>query len=390
MEILLILIYVAICIVIFKIFSIPANQWSLSTAVLGGIIGIALLLLTMNYNHPFTTNARIYFAVTPILPTVKGRVVEVPVRANTPIKEGDVLFRLDPKPFQYVVDEKKAALAEAEQNVDQLKASLDQAHASAEKANADLQLAQQNYDRQAELFQKNVIARASLDTVTRNLDASKQTLAAAKAEEEHARLAYKSEIGGVNTTVAKVHAELADAEFDLDQTTTRASGPGFVTQVSLRPGMYVMPTQLRTAMLFVNTAKGDQELGAAFDQNAIQRVVAGNDAEVAFDAVPGQVFKAKVRVVVDAIAAGQLASSPTLVEPETRTTAGRALAIIDVTDDVRNYQIPLGAMAQVAIYTEHWHHLSLLRKILLRMRSWENYVFLEGHGGGDGGSGTHH
>jgi multidrug resistance efflux pump len=384
-EILLVLIYVSICVVIFKLFRIPVNQWSLSTAALGGIFGIVLLLLTMNYNHPFTNNARIYFPLTPILPTVKGRVVEVPVRANTPLKEGDVLFRIDPKPFQYVVDEKKAALADAEQQVDQLKASLDQATAAAGRADAQLQLAQQNYDRQNELFQKNVIAKATLDTYTRNLDAAKQTLAAAQAEQERARLAYTANVGGVNTTVAQRRAELADAQFDLDQTTIRAAGPGFVTQVSLRPGMYVVPAQFRTAMVFVNTGKRDQELGAAFDQNALQRVNAGDDAEVAFDAVPGRVFKAKVRSVVPAIAAGQLSTSPSLIEPETRTAAGRAVAIIDVTDDMSDYQIPLGSKAQVAIYTEHWHHLSLLRKILLRMRSWQNYIFLEGHGGGGGG-----
>jgi multidrug resistance efflux pump len=379
MELLLALIYVAICVAVFKIFRIPVNQWSLSTAVLGGIVGIFLLLLVMNYNHPFTNNARIYFPVTPILPTVKGRVVEVPVHSNTPLKEGDVLFRIDPKPYQYVVDEKKAALAEAEQNVKQLKASLDQATAQAEKADAQVQLSQQNYDRQAQLFKANVVAQATLDTATRNLDASKQSFAAAKAEEERARLAYTSDIGGVNTTVAKLRAELSDAEFDLDQTTTRATGPGFVTQVSLRPGMYAIPTQLRTAMLFVNTGHRDRELGAAFQQNSLQRVDAGDDAEVAFDAVPGRVFKAKVRSVVDAIAAGQLATTPKLVEPETLTTPGRAIAIIDVSDEMRNYQLPLGSTAQVAIYTKHWHHLSLLRKILLRMRSWENYVFLEGH-----------
>jgi len=384
-ELLLVLIYVSICVVIFKLFRIPVNQWSLSTAALGGIFGIALLLLTMNYNHPFTSNARIYFPLTPILPTVKGRVIEVPVRSNTPLKEGDVLFRIDPKPFQYVVDEKKAALADAEQQVDQLKASLDQATAAAGKADAQLQLAQQNYDRQNELFQKNVIAKATLDTYTRNLDAAKQTLAAAQAEQERARLAYTANVGGVNTTVAQRRAELADAEFDLDPTTIRAAGPGFVTQVSLRPGMYVVPAQFRTAMVFVNTGKRDQELGAAFDQNALQRVNAGDDAEVAFDAVPGRVFKAKVRSVVPAIAAGQLSTSPSLIEPETRTAAGRAVAIIDITDDVSDYQIPLGSKAQVAIYTEHWHHLSLLRKILLRMRSWQNYIFLEGHGGGGGG-----
>lgn len=379
MELLLALIYVSFCIAIFKIFRIPVNQWSLSTAVLGGIIGISLTLLVMNYNHPFTANARIYFAVTPILPTVKGRVVEVPVQANAPLKEGDVLFRIDPKPFEYVVAEKKAALAEAEQNVKQLKASFDQAAAQAERANAQLQLAEQNYDRQAQLFKANVVAQATLDTATRNLDASKQSFAAAKAEEERARLAYTSNIGGVNTAVAKLRAELADAEFDLEQTTTRAAGPGFVTQVSLRPGMYAIPAQLRTSMFFVNTGPQDRELGAAFQQNSLQRVKAGDDAEVAFDAVPGRVFKGKVRTVVDAISTGQLGTTVGLIEPETRTTAGRAVAIIDVSDEMRDYQIPLGATAQVAIYTEHWHHLSLLRKVLLRMRSWQNYVFLEGH-----------
>ena len=379
MELLLALIYVSFCIAIFKIFRIPVNQWSLSTAVLGGIIGISLTLLVMNYNHPFTANARIYFAVTPILPTVKGRVVEVPVQANAPLKEGDVLFRIDPKPFEYVVAEKKAALAEAEQNVKQLKASFDQAAAQAERANAQLQLAEQNYDRQAQLFKANVVAQATLDTASRNLDVSKQSFAAAKAEEERARLAYTSNIGGVNTAVAKLRAELADAEFDLEQTTTRAAGPGFVTQVSLRPGMYAIPAQLRTSMFFVNTGPQDRELGAAFQQNSLQRVKAGDDAEVAFDAVPGRVFKGKVRTVVDAISTGQLGTTVGLIEPETRTTAGRAVAIIDVSDEMRDYQIPLGATAQVAIYTEHWHHLSLLRKVLLRMRSWQNYVFLEGH-----------
>jgi len=379
MELLLILIYVSFCFAVFKIFKIPVNQWSLATAALGGIVGIVLILLIMNYNHPFTKNARIFFTVTPILPAVKGRVIEVPVQANTPLKEGDVLFRIDPTPFQYVVDQKKAALAEAEQNVGQLKASLDQASAATQRANAQLELAQQNYDRQAELFQKRVIAQATLDTYTRNLETAKQTLTGAKAEEERARLAFTSNIEGVNTTVARLHAELADAQFDLDQTVIRAAGPGFVTQVSLRPGMYAIPAQLRTAMLFVNTGERDQELGAAFQQNSLQRVKPGDEAEVAFDAVPGRVFKAKVRVVVDAIAAGQLRTSAGLVEPETKETAGRVLAIIDVTDDMSGYTIPMGSTAQVAIYTEHWHHVSLIRKILLRMRSWQNYVFLEGH-----------
>jgi multidrug resistance efflux pump len=378
MELLLILIYLSICYVVFKLFRIPINQWSLATAAFGGIIGIALLLLIMNYNHPFTANARIYFTVTPVLPTVRGRVVDVPVRTNAPLKEGDELFRIDPKPYQYVVDQKKAALAEAEQNVKQLKAVLDQATAVAERANAQLQLAQQNYDRQVELFEKKVIAQAVLDTYTRNLEAARQSLAGTRADEDRAQLAHSSNIGGVNTTVARLRAELGDAEWDLDQTVTRAPAAGFVTQVALRPGMYVVPAPLRPVMVFINTDERDQALTAAFQQNSLQRVKSGDEAEIAFDAVPGRVFKGSVRLVLDAIAAGQIQATGTLLDAAA-AAGGRALALIDIRDDVSSYQIPLGAAAQVAIYTEYWHHVSLLRKILLRMRSWENYIFFEGH-----------
>ena len=253
MELLLILIYVSICYVIFKIFRIPVNQWSLATATLGGIIGIAFLLLVMNYNHPFTTNARIYFAVTAVLPSVKGRVIEVPVVTNKPLKEGDVLFRIDPKPYEYIVRQKKASLAEAEQNVKQLKSSLDQATAGAERANSQFELAQQNYDRQLELFKKQVIAQATLDTYLRNLETARQSLVGARAEEERARLAYTANVDGVNTAVSRLTAELADAQYDLDQTVVRAPSEGFVTQVALRPGVYVIPAPLRPAMVFVNT-----------------------------------------------------------------------------------------------------------------------------------------
>src|SRR5262249_36447536 len=151
-----------------------------------------LLILGMSYNHPFTTNARIYYVVIPIFPTVRGRVTEVPVEANTPLKDGDILLRIDPKPYQYVVDQKKAVLAEAEQKVAQLKQAFDKASAEAERVSAQHQLAQDNYDRQAELFAKNVIARATLDNYTRNLDVSKHSLEAAKAEQESARAAYTS------------------------------------------------------------------------------------------------------------------------------------------------------------------------------------------------------
>ena len=87
---------------------------------------------------------------------------------------------------------------------------------------------------------------------------------------------------GVNTAVARLTAELADAQYGLDQTVVRAQTEGFVTQVALR--RCVPP------WFSLITNKADQNLGAAFQQNSL-RVKAGDEAEVAFDAVPGRVFK---------------------------------------------------------------------------------------------------
>jgi multidrug resistance efflux pump len=225
-----------------------------------------------------------------------------------------------------------------------------------------------------------VVAKAALENVTRNFETSQQMLAEAVAAEERARLAHVSMIGGVNTTVARVRAELDDAEYDLAHTVVRAPSEGFVTQMALRPGMYVVPAPLRPVMVFVNTGAQNRTFAAAFQQATLQRVMAGDEGEIAFDAVPGRVFKGKVQRVIDAIASGELQASGSLVDVGARKSTGdRAIAVIDIMEDISTYQIPLGSAAEVAIYTHHFHHVSVMRRILLRMRSWLNYVYSEGH-----------
>ena len=157
----------------------------------------------------------------------------------------------------------------------------------------------------------------------------------------------------------------------------RAPGPGYVTQMALRPGMYVVPAPLRPVMVFIH--KDDQELAAGFRQNSLQRVRAGDEAEVAFDALPGHIVKGKVKHVIDAIATGQLQATGALQDMGSDNPSGRAVAIIDIEDDISAYNLPGGAEAQVAVYTPFAHHFAIIRRILLRMKSWQNFVFLEGH-----------
>ena len=82
MDLLLILTYAAICIVIFKVFKLPLNKWTVPTAVLGGVFLIGTLIFLMNYNHPYSEMSRQYFVTTPVVPAVTGTVVEVPVQAH--------------------------------------------------------------------------------------------------------------------------------------------------------------------------------------------------------------------------------------------------------------------------------------------------------------------
>lgn len=382
MDLLLVLTYTAICYAVFKIFRIPVNKWTVPTAVLGGVFLIGALILLMSYNHPFTGHARIYFTATPVIPAVRGTVVEVPVTPNTPLKKGDVLFRIDPRPYEYAVAEKRAALAEAEQNVRQLKAALDGANSAIEEARASRDRARQSFDR-ANAANENARSAGRSGPITEiELEnrrgvylGAEAALAAAGAQAEQARLSYESEIGGVNPAVARLRAELENAEYELSETTVRAPADGYVTQVFLRPGMMATPLPLRPVMVFINS--GDRVLGAAFIQNSLQRVKPGDEAEIAFKAVPGQIFKGRVESVIDVMAQGQLQPTGELIDPELRNAPGRAVATIEVLDELSSYQLPGGATAEVAVYTHHWHHVGVLRRVLLRMSSWMNYVFLE-------------
>jgi multidrug resistance efflux pump len=380
MATLLVLIYLVLCVAAFKLFRLKVTEWSATTAVLGGVFVVGGILALMNYNHPFTDEARIVFATTPILPAVQGRAIDVPVQANTPLKRGDVLYRLDPRPYEDRVARSKAALAAAKQNAEALKASLDAATATVKQAEATRDRTKQAYDR---YLDADAAARrtgrptpfSEIDEQNRKGEylAAEAALVAATAEEHKARLVAESRIDGVNTSVAELEAALQLAEFNLEQTVVTAPADGHVTQLVLRPGMMTVPFPISPVMVFVN--RDSETLVAAFPQAVLQRLRPKDEAEIAFAAVPGRIFRGRVEQVLDTIPEGQLQPSGVLVSAEDRSKApGRALAVITLLDDLAPYRLPGGVVAQVAIYTDHVHHVAMIRRILIRMKSWLNYI----------------
>ncbi|MEX0335115.1 HlyD family secretion protein [Vibrio tubiashii] len=375
MDLLLILTYAALCITIFKVFNIPLNKWTVPTAVLGGVVLIGTLILLMNYNHPFTQIGNQVYSTTPIVSGVRGRVIDVPVKANKPLKQGEVLFTIDPIPYEAEVAKKKAQIKEASQGALGLDSSLQEAIAAKNKAIAERDKAKREFDRYQRGFDKGAFTEQQLDTRRQAYKAAESSVNVANAKVEQAQLALDSEIGGENTTVARLIEELRQAEFNLEQTIVKAPTDGFATQLALRPGVMAVPLPLAPVMTFVHT----EEIfyTAAFRQNSLQRLQPGFEAEFLFRALPGKVFKGEVVEILPAIGESQFQARGALLGTEALRTSGRVFAKLRITDDLSPYHLPLGTAVEVAVYSDQFTHVSIMRKVLIRMKSWQNYLYLD-------------
>tara|TARA_Y100001956_G_scaffold82012_1_gene101356 strand:+ start:4161 stop:5291 length:1131 start_codon:yes stop_codon:yes gene_type:complete len=375
MDLLLILTYAALCITIFKVFNIPLNKWTVPTAVLGGVVLIGTLILLMNYNHPFTQMGNQVFSSTPIVSGVRGKVIEVPVEPNKPLQQGDVLFKIDPIPYEAEIAKLKAQIKEASQGALGLESQLQAAKAGEVKAIAERDKAQREFSRYQRGYDKGAFTEQQLDTRRQAYKAAEAALESAKAGVEQAELALDSEIGGENTTVARLLAELRKAEFDLDQTVVRAPTDGFATQLALRPGVMAVPLPLAPVMTFVHTE--EKIYTAAFRQNSLQRLKPGYEAEFLFRALPGKVFKGEVIDVLPAIGESQFQARGTLLGTEALRTSGRVFVTLKITDDLSDYHLPMGTAVEVAVYSDKFTHVSIMRKVLIRMKSWQNFLYLD-------------
>jgi multidrug resistance efflux pump len=147
MDLLIIMTYAAFAYGCFKVFKIPVNKWTVPTAILGGVFIVAGLILTMNYNHPYTFMAQKAVITVPVIPQVSGTVSEVLVTPNLPVKAGSVLFKIDPTIYQARVDRLTADLVKAEQQVKSQQAQLTASQSEVEKAAAERDRAQKDLNR---------------------------------------------------------------------------------------------------------------------------------------------------------------------------------------------------------------------------------------------------
>ena len=247
----------------------------------------------------------------PIVPDVSGEVIEVPVQANVPLKAGDVLFKIDPTPFQAQVSAIEAQLRLAELRLVQMR---------------DL--------------------------------ASKQASPEFNVEQRQSE-------------VDQLKAQLQGAQWNLDKTVVRAPADGFVTNLNLRKGARVSNLSLSPVMAFIDTA--ETILAAEIPQNDARYLEPGQKVEIALKYLPGRILTGKVDTVLQALSTGQQAASGTAATARD-ITAAPFIVRVNLDDAELAKTLPAGSAGTAAIFTERVKASHIIRQVLLRQEAILNYV----------------
>ena len=384
---------------------LPWNTAWQVTVVIIPIVGMAAMILTLNVVAPSTADVRVLKYVVQVIPQVRGRVIDVPVEPNRLVKKGELLFRIDPTQYQNDLNVAKARLAadeakfaqagagvvDASAGARQLQEQLKSASGQVASLQPRLELARLRVRQNKELVATGAGDKFALEQAEANVIQLEGEIATAAANEAQVTQKLSGQVNGEQASVAAARAQLAtakaqvdvsradlaNAQWNLDQTSVFAPTSGYAINVQLRPGSYVTAFPVAPAMSFVEETY--QVIGL-YAQNELRLVEPGNDAEFALKTYPGRVIKAKVDSIVWAQGNGQLAQSGALPQTGLYPQApGRFPVKLTVEDPDPNLFLAAGASGHGAIYTQHGEVIHLVRKVILRIGTITDYLVLKLH-----------
>lgn len=289
---------------------VPWNTFWKVSPAIWVVALFVVLFIPMNWGAP-AGSALVLRQSVAIVPNVAGEVIEVPVEANKPLKAGDVLFRIDAAPYQATVNQ----------------------------IIAQLKLAEINLERASELEKRQTGTLATLQQRQAELD--------------------------------QLKAQLEAANWNLEKTVVRAPTDGFVTNVGLRKGARVVAAPISAVMAFVETS--ETVVGIQVQQTYARNIAPGQKVEIAFKFLPGKVYTGRVVTLLQATASGQVATSGSAVRPaDTQAVPFAVRAELD--DASVAALLPAGAVGDAAIFTASAAPTHVIRRIMLRMTAYLNYV----------------
>jgi len=393
MELILLGIYsYIIWLIFFKFKWLPWNFISQVIVVTIPIVGLTLLILLLNIVAPSSADVRVVNYVTAVNARIQGMVIDVPITPNQHIKKGQVLFRLDPRPVEIEISGAKAQIEALQAQLLSAGASttgfgetVRNARGARESIAAQLRLAKERESQTRELAATGAGSQYDYQQAQSNVSNLQAQLDAATATERSAQAKVGSknakgdqdEIANVKAQIEKAEAQLADAEWRLEQTIYRAPTDGTVVSLSLRPGAMAVPFPLSPAMTFV---EDEQWVMAIFKQNEVRKIKPGQEAEIALKMYPGRIIKCKVDSIMWATAQGQLpigfASNTAGVAPVPPNSL--AVRLLKDRKDVDLFMAS-GAGGMGAVYTDSGVPIQILRKILIRVSAKLDWLILKLH-----------
>src|SRR5213079_1370301 len=270
MEVILLGIYgFFVWLIFYKFKWLPMNFTAAVITITLPIVAMMALFLLLNIAAPATDDVRAMNYVIPVVPRITGQVTEVPIQPNRPIKKGDVLFKIDPVPFEAAVKAAEAALTPR------------------------IDLAKKRVEQFTALAATGAGKRADLEQAQSDLGNLESEFLAADATEAQA-----------GAQIIKAEADLRNAKFDLEGCVHLAPSNGRVANLSLQPG--VRATQFATMPVMSFIQEDDPWLLAFYRQNELRYVEPGDEAEIFMKVYPGRIIKCKVDSILWATAQGQL------------------------------------------------------------------------------------
>ncbi|MEP7350453.1 MAG: HlyD family secretion protein [Sphingorhabdus sp.] len=263
----------------------------LSVPLLLAIIGSYFYLTSGRIAE--TDNAYVQQNKVAIAAEVGGRIVAVYIKENQRVKAGDLLYKIDPQPYQIAIAQADAQIAQAEVQIGTLRSTLASNDSAIAAAHDSVKFAQETYNRNDALMRRGFNTRAAMDSAHHDLVQAQQELATAQAAaaEDQARLATGSAANGQNPEIAAAMATRAQAELQLSRTEVRAPTDGIVTQMSTLQVGQMMVTGLPAVTI---VSSGESWVEANFKETDLNKMLPGQKAVVEIDAYPDLKLKGHV------------------------------------------------------------------------------------------------
>jgi multidrug resistance efflux pump len=291
----------------------PAHR--IAKVTLGVLLALFVYHLFADRVTPYTSQATIDTFLVQIAPEVSGPVVKVAVSDNRKVKKGQLLFQIDPKPFQIALRAAEANLALAVQSADSSAADVLVADATLRRQRVDLAASQELGQIVLDLSAKRALAETAAIRARADIAKTRAETTRAEAEAERARIRL-GDVGDRNPQVRQALVAVDQAKLDLRNVTVVAPADGVVTNLRLAPGQFANRGQ--PVLSFI--ADGPRWVTADMRENQLGNIAPGNLARVVFDDHPGRVFPARVDSIGWGIAQG--GEAPTGQLPEVTAPTG--------------------------------------------------------------------